>query len=319
MWQGGLMLEIRKLDYINVRGIWKDEARDFTQWLAQNIDYLNDKLGFNINVLETERQVGSFNVDIFGEDEQGNSVIIENQLEKTDHAHLGQLLTYAVGVDAKTIIWISPMPREEHIEVIEWLNEITPVDIRWYLFKLEVIKIKDSPVSPLFTKVIGPSQEIKILGKEKKETAERHLKRLEFWENLLPVINNKTNLYKNINPSKDNWLNASSGVGGVYYSIVVRMENTSVLLVIEKTGNRDFNKKIFDFLYSNKEKIEELFSNQLIWRRMDEQISSRIQYDIGSCGLSDKPSWTEGYEKIARILVDFEKAFHSYIVQIKNL
>jgi len=310
---------IGKIERVPLREIWRHEAFDFTTWLQDNIDVLNDVLDLPLLNAEREQSAGRYNIDLVAEDEGGNPVIIENQLEKTDHAHLGQLLTYAVGVDAKTIIWISPMPREEHIEVIEWLNEITPVDIRWYLFKLEVIKIKDSPVSPLFTKVIGPSQEIKILGKEKKETAERHLKRLEFWENLLPVINNKTNLYKNINPSKDNWLNASSGVGGVYYSIVVRMENTSVLLVIEKTGNRDFNKKIFDFLYSNKEKIEELFSNQLIWRRMDEQISSRIQYDIGSCGLSDKPSWTEGYEKIARILVDFEKAFHSYIVQIKNL
>ena len=78
-------MKISRLDYVNIREIWQQEAADFTTWLADNIDYLNDKLGFNLNVLETEKKVGSFNVDIFCEDEHGNSVIIENQLERTDH------------------------------------------------------------------------------------------------------------------------------------------------------------------------------------------------------------------------------------------
>ncbi len=311
-------MEIRKLEYVHVREIWKDEAKNFTQWLANNSDYLSDKLGFNLNVIETERQIGSFNVDIFAEDDQGNSVIIENQLEKTDHTHLGQLLTYAVGAAAKTIIWISPQPREEHVEVIEWLNEITPVDMKWYLFKIETLKVTDSVVSPLFTKVVGPSQEIKALGSEKKDMAERHYKRIEFWEMLLPVLNQKTNVYKNVNPVKDNWLNASAGVGGIYYQIVIRMENASILVVVDKSGNSEFNKKVFDYLYGQKEKIESQFGSPITWRRMNEQVSSRIQYDIPSCGLGDKSTWKTGQEDIANRFVDFEKAFSPFIKQVKS-
>jgi len=112
-------LKISRLNYVNIREIWRHEAANFTTWLASNIEYLNEKLGFILNVLETEKQIGSFNVDIYCEDEQGNPVIIENQLDTTDHGHLGQILTYAVGVDAKTIIWISTAPRVEHVEVIE--------------------------------------------------------------------------------------------------------------------------------------------------------------------------------------------------------
>jgi hypothetical protein len=149
-------LKISRLDYVNIREIWQQEAADFTTWLADNIDYLNDKLGFTLNVLEMEKQIGSFNVDIYCEDEQGNSVIIENQLERTDHGHLGQILTYAVGVDAKTVIWISPDPRIEHVEVIEWLNEVTPVDMRWYIIKLEAVKIDDSPVAPQYCRRAKP-------------------------------------------------------------------------------------------------------------------------------------------------------------------
>ena len=235
-------MKISKIDYVDIREIWAHEATDFTAWLADNIDYINEKLEITLNVLETEKQIGSFQVDIYCEDEQGNSVIIENQLERTDHGHLGQILTYAVGIDAKSIVWISPEPRLEHIEVIEWLNEVTPIDMRWYILKLEAIKIDDSPVAPLFTIEAGPSQERKETGKVKKDVAERHHKRIQFWKGLLSVLNEKTRLYRNLSPSTDNWLSASTGIGGVYYQIVIRMDSGAIKLIINK--NKEWNKRL---------------------------------------------------------------------------
>ena len=310
---------ISRLDYVNIREIWQHEALDFSTWLAENIDYLNEKLGFTLNVLETEKQIGSFNVDIYCEDEQGNSVIIENQLEKTDHSHLGQILTYAVGVEAKSIIWISPEPRIEHVEVIEWLNEVTPVDIRWYLIKLEAVKIGDSPVAPLFSIVVGPSQEIKATGKEKKDVAERHQKRSRFWEGLLEVLNKKTNLFRNISPSRDNWLAAGTGTGGVYYQIIIRMNNATIQLAIDKSKAGELNKRIFDYLYEKKDEIEKSFGEEIIWRRMDNQISSRIEFNIDNCGLNNESSWDQGYEIIAEKLVKWDKAFRPYFSEIREL
>ncbi|MGI6078471.1 MAG: DUF4268 domain-containing protein [Fastidiosipilaceae bacterium] len=313
-------MKITRLDYIDIREIWQHEAADFTTWLAANIDYLNDKLGFALNVLETEKQIGSFNVDIYCEDEQGNSVIIENQLERTDHSHLGQILTYAVGVDAKTVIWISPDPRIEHVEVIEWLNEVTPVDMSWYILKIEAVKIGDSPVAPLFSIVAGrPSQERKATGKVKKDVAERHQKRIQFWEGLLPVLNEKTGLFRNISPSSDNWLAAGSGVSGVNYQIVIRMDSAAIKLVIDKDRTGELNKKIFDCLYGRKDKIEEAFGNGIIWRRMDNQISSRIEYDIDGCGLSDESTWGQGSEMIADMPVKWDEAFRPYHREIRKL
>ena len=310
-------LKISRLEYINIRDIWQHEATDFTTWLANNIDYINEKLGVTLNVLETEKQVGSFNVDIYCEDEQGNSVIIENQLERTDHSHLGQVLTYAVGIDVKTIIWISPNPRVEHIEVIEWLNEVTPVDMSWYILKIEVVKIDDSPIAPLFSIVAGPSQERKATGEIKKDVAERHLKRIQFWEGLLPVLNDKTNLFKNISPSSDNWLSAGTGVGGIYYQIVIRMGDASIKLIIDK--NKELNKKIFDYLYEKKGEIEEVFGNEINWKRMDNQVSSRIEYDMDCCGLDDESTWDKGYEIIADTLIKWDKAFEPYYNEIRKI
>ena len=311
-------MKISRLDYVNIREIWQQEAADFTTWLADNIDYLNDKLGFNLNVLETEKKVGSFNVDIFCEDEHGNSVIIENQLERTDHSHLGQILTYAVGVDAKTVIWISPEPRREHVEVIEWLNEVTPVDMSWYILKIEAVRIGDFPVAPLFSLIAWPSQEGKETGMVKKDMAERHLKRIQFWEGLLPVLNEKTSLYRNISPSRDNWLAAGSGVSGVNYSIVIRMNSAAIRLAIAKDKSRELNKRIFDYLYDKKDEIEQAIGDEINWRRMDNQISSTIEFDIDCCGLNDESTWEKGYEVIADTLVKWEDTFRPYLNEIRK-
>ena len=116
----------------------------------------------------------------------GNKVIIENQLERTDHRHLGQLLTYLVNFSqAKTAVWVSAAPVEEHQQVIEWLNEITPGDINFYLVQVEGIRMRgEETVAPLFTMVEGPSLERKKIGSEKKEYAERHMVRQEYWASL---------------------------------------------------------------------------------------------------------------------------------------
>lgn len=310
---------ISRLDYVDIREIWRNEAADFTKWLANNIDYINEKLGITLSALETEKQIGSFNVDIFCEDEQGNSVVIENQLEKTDHTHLGQILTYAVGVDAKKVIWISPDPRIEHVRVIEWLNEVTPADMNWYILKIEVVKIGDSPVAPLFSIIAGPSEEVRATGDVKKDLAERHLKRLEFWEGLLSVLNEKTELFRNISPSTDNWLTAGTGISGIYYQIIIRMDKAAIQLLISKDKSGELNKKIFDFLYEKKEEIERAFGGDIIWRRLDNHISSRIHHDIYECKLSDESTWDQGYKVIADKLVKWDKTFRPYLDEIRKL
>lgn len=313
----GYRLKISRLDYVSIREVWQHEAADFTTWLANNIDYINDKLGFTLNALETEKQIGSFNVDIYCEDEQGNSAIIENQLERTDHSHLGQILTYAVGIDAKTVIWISPDPRVEHVEAIEWLNEVTPVDMRWYILKIEAVKIDNSPIAPLFSIIAEPSQERKATGEVKKDVAERHQKRILFWEGLLRVLSEKTSLFRNISPSRDNWLTAGTGVGGVNYLIAIKMNGAAIKLVINK--DRELNKKIFDYIYERKDRIEEIFGNKINWRRMDNQVSSRIEHEVDNCGLGDESTWDQGYETIADRLIKWDEAFKPYFGEMRKI
>ena len=114
---------IGKIERVKLREVWKHEAYDFTRWLEENIDVLNDVLDISIVNVEREKKAGTFSVDLVGEDDSGNVVVIENQLEKSDHDHLGKLITYLVAMDAKVAIWIVSNPRPEHINAISWLNE----------------------------------------------------------------------------------------------------------------------------------------------------------------------------------------------------
>ena len=161
-------MKVGKLVPVDLREVWQHEADDFTQWLAENLDQLNEVLDQALETLDTEKKVedSRFCIDILAEDDEGNRVIIENQLEKTDHSHLGQIITYATNMEAKTIIWITKLPRQEHINAINWLNEFT--DKRFYLVQVEAYKIDSSDPAPFFSVICRPSEESKSIGRSKK-------------------------------------------------------------------------------------------------------------------------------------------------------
>jgi hypothetical protein len=124
---------IGRLTIESVRKAFPNEARDFTRWLEAHIEDLSKRLGMDLTVVEREKEVGDFNVDLLCEDDQGRRVIIENQLERTNHDHLGKLLTYLVNLEASVAIWLATEPRPEHQKVIDWLNESTAADLSFYL------------------------------------------------------------------------------------------------------------------------------------------------------------------------------------------
>src|SRR5262245_32613902 len=133
---------IQKISRIPLREAFKHEALDFTRWLEENIDVLNECLDITLSNTRREQNAGDFSVDIVCEDESGAKVIIENQLEKSNHDHLGKLITYLVAMEARAAIWIVSDPRPEHVSAITWLNESSTAS--FYLLKLEAIQIGGS-------------------------------------------------------------------------------------------------------------------------------------------------------------------------------
>jgi hypothetical protein len=150
---------IGKLEKHELRKIWKNEASDFTSWLEGNLDALSNAIEIELTLVKREHRVGSFSADIVATDEAGHKVIIENQLEKTDHTHLGQIITYISNLDGKTVIWISSEPRQEHINAVNWLN--TQTNLNFYLVKLDAISIDNSRPAPLFQVICRPDENIK--------------------------------------------------------------------------------------------------------------------------------------------------------------
>lgn len=309
---------IGKIEKVDLREIWKREDTDFTKWLADNIDYLNEVIDFDIAVESIEERVGPYRVDVYGEDNDGNKVIIENQLEKTNHSHLGQILTYLVNLGANTAIWITSNPIEEHIKVIEWLNETTPENMFFYLIKVEGIKIKgQDSVAPLFTVVEGPSRERKQIGEEKKEHAQRHIVRKRFWVQLIEQMNKESSLCNNINPTKDSWIGIALGMAGIGVNLVVTKKYARVEVYINR-GTKEKNKEAFDFFFNLKDQIENAFGNKLEWTKMEDKVTSRIKYQMNGVNIFNEEDWQKMTEFIIDGAIRLHKAFGEPVRKLKN-
>lgn len=310
-------MTIAKIEIVPIREAFAHEAVNFTYWLEQNIDALADRLGFDLTVIEREKSVGSFNVDLFCEDANGNTVIIENQLERTDHDHLGKLLTYMVNLEAKTAIWVATEVRQEHQRVIDWLNEATPADMSFHFVKVEAIRIGNSPYAPLFTILSRPDEQTREIGEQKKELAARHVKREEFWTRLIERSKGRTNLFENRSPSRDHWLGIGAGKTGCQFNYQILKDRAAIEFYID-VGDQEKNKRIFDSLYSELEAIEAECGSSLDWRRLDDKRSSRIvMYITGKGSLDEIEKWDQLQDLMIEAMIRVDSAFRKRLRRIE--
>jgi hypothetical protein len=300
-------MTVGKLKTLPVREAFKHEAHNFTQWLELNIDALCERLGFQLRVIQREKSVGSFNVDLFCEDETGNYVIVENQLERSDHDHLGKLLTYLVNLDARAAIWITPDVRSEHQRVIDWLNKSTSADFSFYLVKVEAIRIGDSPVAPLFTILAAPDEQTREIAEEKSDLAERHYRCRDFWAGLINRAKLKEPLLASRKPTTDSWFRMPSGKGGISFDFNIYKSSASIDIYID-VDDQNKNKLIFDQLYSQKDMIEHEFGRAVDWERLDHRRASRISCVYNNVGnLLDQSSWSQLQELLLDSMVKFRQ------------
>ena len=306
-------MAVSRLKRVPIRQVWKNEEKEFTPWLAKNLDILGETLGMELSIVEREADVGEhYEADLLAEGPGGDYVVIENQFGKSDHDHLGKLLTYLTGLEAKTAVWICEDPQPEHIEAIGWLNKNTSHETSFYLIKLEAFQIENSPAAPHFSIVAEPSEQLKDAGEIKEELAERHVKRLEFWKQLLEKSKNRTDLFSNVSQTKDNWLSTGAGKTGLSYSYVVLMDLVRVEFYID-LGDKNKNKKIFDDLFKRKQQIEADFGGELEWQRLDDKRASRIAETVEHKGLKNVEDWPLIHDKMIDAMVRLEKALSKHV------
>ena len=302
---------------VPLREQWKNEAIDFTNWLSEkeNLDLLGDAIGISLEMEQREAAVGNYYIDILAKDENGDYVIIENQLEATDHSHLGQIITYASGKNAKTIVWIAKKFRDEFKKAIEWLNEYTDDEINFFAIEIELWKIGNSEPAPRFSIVEQPNEWAKVFKNTRttKDTTETQIKRLDFWTGLKEYANECNISIFTQKPSKDHWYNVAIGTSGVCLSLTAQIYYNKITCSFHIFDD----KKIFDDLEVYKKDIENELGYSLTWnRKADNTKSSSIiiekSYDFKNEDCKIAYKWLTEKAK------EFKEIFVNYLKRINN-
>ena len=263
------------------RTVWSSEAGDFTPWLADNIDVLADELGMTLTVTATEVAVGECWLDIQAADENGGVVIVENQLARTDHGHLGQCLVYASGLAATAVIWVSPQFREDHRSALDWLNEHTDNNIGFFGVEVGVVRIGDEgPRAPVFTVVSRPNdwqKAVKSVGStELKTMTPLNAARQDFFADVLTAVNAQRPAIRVPARSRYNWLSFAADPFG-NWSISVTAESHLRLEAYIDMGDQELNKQLFDEFAAARAIWEDKVGvGPLTWERLDDRRASRI-------------------------------------------
>ncbi len=306
-------MKIGKLQSVDVRELWKHEQYDFSAWLAkpENIEYLNEILGLTLIDVEKEVFVGSYRCDLIARDEtSGTKVIIENQLEASNHDHLGKIITYASGLNAPIIVWIVKEARAEHRSAIEWLNNNTIEGIGFFLIELHAYRIGDSIPAPMFEIIEKPNDFIKSnkssLSKGDNAT---EANRFEFWNEFNSVLIAKGKPFNVRKASTDHWYDVALGTSDAHIAIdLINKENKVVLEVYISD-----NKTLFDTLYAHKCEIEDTLSMTFCWDRLDGKKASRIKHDIPGLDFENHDNYPVLMDEIVEKVIRMRAVFKNYL------
>ncbi len=276
------MTDLGRLQSMDPRSVWKHEAHDFTPWLLANSDVLADALGIDLELSAAEHPVGGFNLDLIGRDLTNNCVlIVENQLTATDHGHLGQLLTYAAGTEARTIVWLAPEFREEHRQALDYLNELDGVDTRFFGVELAVVRIGESEPAPLFRVRAQPNdwhaQVAAVTRSSSLQAGKAPLYR-DFWTRFLERVAREHPAWTNARkPQTANWFSmACPFKGGPYYAFSFAAGGKLRNELYIDFGDAGSNSELFAALAEQREVIEREYGSVLSWEDLEGKRACRI-------------------------------------------
>lgn len=311
----GTMSIIEKLTEVDVRELWSHEQLDFSNWLArdENLEYLNDIIGLTLTDADKEVYVGSYRCDIVAKDETSDiTVIIENQLESTNHDHLGKIITYASGLDAKVIIWIVKETKEEHRAAIEWLNNNTNKNINFFLIEIHAYKIGNSNPAPKFEVVEKPNDFIKRskTNSNDNELNKRQVERKIFWEQFNNVLVKKGKPFNLRKATTDHWYEVAMGTSEAHVSISLVNKNNHIVVEVYVSDNKD----LFDNLFKHKDKIEQELGFKLIWDRLNNKKASRIKYIIDGLDFNHHDNYEELMNQSIDAAVSMRDTFKKYLI-----
>jgi len=300
-------MALGRIDSVDIRSQWKNEEYDFTPWLAKeaHIQVLADAIGVDLEVDGIEVPIGSFKADIVAKDGDGRTVIIENQLGKTDHKHLGQLITYASGIDARLVIWVCKEVTDEHRQALDWLNTVSTSEVAFFACEIELWQIDDSRPAPRFNLVSSPNDWSKAVkgGPSSDSLSPTKAAHLAFWNAFKEFMTNTESDLRLQTPRAQHWYAIS--IGRSKFSLSLTTNTLTKRVACELYIRGTTAKSAFSQLYQDKSSIEEELG-ELDWQELpDGQDCRIIQYREGDT--KKESNWPE----IHAWLKDRAEALHA--------
>lgn len=316
------MAQLSTLQRVELRDVWRTEDQDFTPWLAQeeNLKVLGDAIGLELELEAQEKNVGPFRADILCREVLDDSwVLIENQLERTDHTHLGQLMTYAAGLNTVTIVWISARFSEEHRAALDWLNEITEEKIKFFGLEVELWQIGDSLAAPKFNIVSKPNDWSRSVSSAARRISEDDLNPtkanyLRYWTAFSDFARENSEAIKPQRGTPQHWSIISIGRSGFNMAALGAVRDNWI--AVELTMHDDDAKSYFHQLHKDKEQIETELGFGVDWVELPDKKSSRIRIYRHNTNPLDESSWLSHFQWFVEKLEAFDRVFRQ---RIKNL
>lgn len=319
-------IKLGNLEKVNVRKVFTSESGEFTPWLAkeENLRLLGETIGFELELEAQEKEVGPFRADILCKETLNDSwVLIENQLERTDHKHLGQLITYAAGLKAVTIIWIAHPFTDEHRAALDWLNDITDDRFNFLGLEIELWKIGDSNVAPKFNIISKPNDWVRSVTESAAKVATEDLTeakqlQLEFWTGFREYCETNDSKFRPTKPLPQHWMNIAIGRTGFKLTAIASLWNSRTESFSENELRAqleiydDNSKEYFNSLKVNREEIEEDFGDPLVWYKTEESKTCRI-FSRCDVDLENRDQWPEYFEWLFTNLNCLYNTFHNRI------
>jgi len=305
-----------RLARVELRDIWLSEAVDFTPWLAreENLALLGEALAIELELEAQEKAVGPFRADILCKDiGTGSWVLIENQLERTDHSHLGQLLTYASGLEAVTIVWIAAKFTEEHRSTLDWLNKITDDSFRFFGLEVELWRIGDSPAAPKFNIVSKPNNWSRSVAHaaraiDESDLSPTRVKQLEYWTAFHAELDRAGGRISGARkPQAQSWMGYSIGRTGFHLGAVMLRPKRQVRAELYIAG--DQAKALFAALQQQADEIKQELGYALVWEELPARRDSRVSIYLDDVDPEDEADWPRQHAWLAARLNDMHRVF----------
>lgn len=320
-------MDLGSLDSVDVRTIWRNESAEFTPWLAtqQNLDALGHALRLGpLSLRSVEKDIGDFSADIVAVDETGAEVLIENQLETTDHRHLGQVMTYLAGLDSESasVVWISTQFREEHRAAIDWINRQTGEGFDFFGVEIEVVKIDDSRPAARFNVVAMPngwSKQARIIARRNidQNLTETGALFQDYWVSLREVMDRAGSTRRFPKAWSNGWLPFSIGRTGFELRVTLQRNEKRVRIELYMHQTNIPPKCAFRALLALRGEIEAAYGAALDWQELPASIASRIAVYFDNADIADRSDWPRQQQWIYNQLKCFRSVFAQRIEALK--